>query len=83
MRSGFDTFDPEWLAAEAIRIGLIILAGFLLAAVVGGFFGLLGGLFGRPTTVGGWFFGLAAFLSTVIRYTTLATAVLYAVDRGT
>ena len=84
MRSGFDGFDPEWLAAEAIRIALIILAGFLLAAAVGGFFGLLGDLVGGLSAVlGRWLFDVAAFLSTVIRYTTLATTVLYAVDRGT
>ncbi|WP_254537325.1 hypothetical protein [Halomarina litorea] len=84
MRSGFDPFDPEWLAAEAIRIGLIVLAGFLLAVLVGGFFGLLGNLLGGlSSTVGQWFFGVGAFLSTVLRYTTLVTAVLYAVDRGT
>jgi len=76
MRSGFNTFDPEWLAAEAIRIALIILAGFLLAAVVGGFFGLLGDLIANEIR------SVGSFLATVIRYTTLVTALLYVVDRG-
>jgi hypothetical protein len=84
MRSGFDPFDPEWLAAEAIRIGLIVLAGLLLAALVGGLFGLIGEFVaGIAGGVGLWVIEVGAFLSTVIRYTTLLTGVLYAVDRGT
>lgn len=65
--------DGRWLLAESLRIGTIVLVGFLLAHVLDEAIGAFGIelLYGVRTT-----------LVAVLRYTALLTAVLYAVRKG-
>ena len=65
--------DGRWLLAECLRIGSIVLAGFLLAHVFALFVGALGveHLYGVRDT-----------LVAVVRYTTLLTALLYVLAKG-
>jgi hypothetical protein len=65
--------DPEWLVRHGLRMGTIIVTGLLLAHLLNRFvwaFGIE------------HLYGVRATLVSVIRYTTLGTAVLYAVRVG-
>ena len=65
--------DGRWLLAESLRLGSIVLTGFLLAHLLTEAIGAFGieHLYGvQPTLV------------AVIRYTALLTALLYAIATG-
>ena len=62
--------NGRWLLAEALRIGTIVLVGFLLAHLLGEAFGAFGI---------GLLHGLQEMLVSVIQFTTLLTALLYSI----
>ena len=62
--------DARWLFAEALRIGCIVLVGFLLAHLLGEAIGAFGVEF---------LYGVRGTLVSVLEFTTLLTALLYTV----
>ncbi|MEE6210285.1 hypothetical protein U3A55_08965 [Salarchaeum sp. III] len=68
-----DAHDALWLLTEGVRLGGIVLTGFLLAHVLDVGVGALGLEL---------LYGIEATLVAVLEYTTLLTALLYAISRG-
>ncbi|MBX0296807.1 hypothetical protein [Haloarcula nitratireducens] len=66
-------YNVTWLLTESLRIGAIVLLGFLLAHVLS----LLIEGFAIELL-----YGIEGTLVTAIRYTTLLTALLYVVSKG-
>lgn len=62
--------DGRWLLAESLRIGSIVLVGFLFSHLLSLFIGAFGVEL---------LYGIEGTLVAVIRYTTLITALLYAI----
>jgi hypothetical protein len=69
-RSGL---DGRWLLAESLRIGSIVLVGFLLAHLLGVFIAAFGV---------DLLYGVQSTLVAVLRYSTLLTGLLYVLTRG-
>lgn len=65
--------DTSWLLSESLTIGGIVLAGFLLAHLLGVVIGAVGLEL---------LYGVEETLVAVVRYTTLLTALLYAISEG-
>jgi len=65
--------NVSWLLTESLRIGAIVLVGFLLAHLLGMFIGAFGVEL---------LYGVKDTLVAVIRYTTLITVFLYAMSTG-
>jgi|AntRauMinimDraft_4_1070384.scaffolds.fasta_scaffold02512_2 pilus assembly protein TadC len=65
--------NASWLLTESLRIGAIVLMGFLLAHLLGLFISAFGVEL---------LYGVEDTLVAVIRYTTLITALLYAISRS-
>ncbi|MFC4549514.1 MULTISPECIES: hypothetical protein [Halorussus] len=65
--------DGRWLLAESLRIGSIVLVGFLLAHFLSEFIAA----FGIELL-----YGVRSTLIAVLRYTALLTALLYAITKG-
>jgi hypothetical protein len=65
--------DGRWLLAESLRIGSIVLVGFLLAHFL-------------TEAIGAFaielLYGVQGTLVAVIRYTALLTALLYTITKG-
>lgn len=65
--------DRRWLLGESRRIGSIVLAGFLVAHLIGELISAFGI---------GLLYGLQGTLVAVLQFTTLLTALLYVVTVG-
>lgn len=64
--------DASWLLTESLRIGAIVLMGFLLAHLLGLFIAAFGVEL---------LYGVEDTLVAVIQYTTLITALLYTISK--
>lgn len=65
--------DGRWLVTECLRVGCIVLIGFLSAHLLSLFIGAFGVEL---------LYGIEGTLVAVIRYTTLLTAFLYAITKA-
>ncbi|WP_227357103.1 hypothetical protein [Haladaptatus salinisoli] len=65
--------NSRWLLTESLRIGTILLIGFLLAHFLDEFIAA----FGIELL-----YGLRSTLTTVIQYTALLTGLLYTITKG-